>query len=69
MDLINFSLLAQDDSGIGSAAANFVTFSTTHWRFCLLHFLEFSIWGAWFVVLGNFLSARGFSRSADRSLL
>jgi nucleoside transporter len=34
----------------------------THWRFCVLHFLEFAIWGAWYVVLGNFLGARGFSR-------
>ncbi len=27
-----------------------------------LHFLEFAIWGAWFVVLGNYLNALGFSR-------
>ncbi len=38
----------------------FMAFVTLHWRFCLLHFLEFAIWGAWFVVLGNFLDARGF---------
>ncbi len=30
--------------------------------FCVLHFLEFAIWGAWYVVLGNFLDTRGFSR-------
>jgi hypothetical protein len=27
-----------------------------------LHFLEFAIWGAWFVVLGNYLDALRFSR-------
>ena len=43
---------------------DFVAFVPQHWEFCLLHFLEFSIWGAWFVVLGNFLNARGFSRKA-----
>ncbi len=38
-------------------------FSTlTYSLFCVLHFLEFAIWGAWYVVLGNFLDARGFSR-------
>lgn len=31
-------------------------------KFCVLHFLEFAIWGAWYVVLGNFLDTRGFSR-------
>ena len=41
---------------------DFLRVVQTHWRFCLLHFLEFAIWGAWYVVLGNFLSARGFSR-------
>ena len=30
--------------------------------FCILHFLEFAIWGAWYVVLGNFLETRGFNR-------
>jgi len=30
--------------------------------FSALHFLEFAIWGAWFVVLGNYLDALGFSR-------
>ena len=31
--------------------------------FSILHFLEFAIWGAWFVVLGNYLnSTLGFSR-------
>src|SRR3954453_20195694 len=41
---------------------DFLRVVQTHWAFCLLHFLEFAIWGAWYVVLGNFLSARGFSR-------
>ena len=56
----DFALLAQKnvDGGISS----FVTFTASHWNFCLLHFLEFAIWGAWFVVLGNMLNARGFSR-------
>ena len=37
-------------------------YDLTYARFCVLHFLEFAIWGAWYVVLGNFLDARGFSR-------
>ncbi len=37
-------------------------YDLTYVRFCVLHFLEFAIWGAWYVVLGNFLDARGFSR-------
>ncbi len=28
----------------------------------IMHFLEFAIWGAWFVVLGNYLNALHFSR-------
>lgn len=28
----------------------------------IMNFLEFAIWGAWFVVLGNYLNALGFSR-------
>ncbi len=47
---------------IGQISA-FFTFVANHWQFCLLHFLEFAIWGAWFVVLGNLLNARGFSRT------
>jgi nucleoside transporter len=46
-----------------SVLSQFIEFLGEHWRFCLLHFLEFAIWGAWYVVLGNFLSARGFART------
>src|SRR3954451_13389321 len=28
----------------------------------IMNFLEFAIWGAWFVVLGNYLNTLGFSR-------
>lgn len=64
MDL--FSLLAQTEpsSGFMSQVTDFVNFLSKHWEFCLLHFLEFSVWGAWFVVLGNMLNARGFSRAS-----
>ncbi len=57
-------LFAQNnvDAGFLAQTQAFFAFITQHWRFCLLHFLEFAIWGAWFVVLGNFLNARGFSR-------
>ena len=37
-------------------------------RFSVLHFLEFAIWGAWFVVLGNYLNSLGFSRKAIGSI-
>lgn len=60
---MHFTLLGQTDGSVGSSVADFFTFATTHWQFCLLHFLEFAIWGAWFVVLGNLLNARGFSRA------
>ncbi|MEM9825502.1 MAG: MFS transporter [Planctomycetota bacterium] len=40
----------------------FFSFVADHWDFCLLHFLQFAIWGAWIVVLGNLLEHRGFSR-------
>ena len=30
--------------------------------FSVLHFLEFAIWGAWYVVLGNYLNSLKFSR-------
>jgi nucleoside transporter len=30
--------------------------------FSILHFFEFAIWGAWFVVLGNYLNSLHFSR-------
>ena len=55
-------LLAQADAGFIAQVQAFVTFVVTHWQFCVLHFLQFAIWGAWFVVLGNLLNARGFSR-------
>lgn len=69
MDLAIFTLFGQADAAAAApldilgSAKEFVGFATTHWRFCLLHFLEFAVWGAWFVVLGNMLNARGFSRS------
>ncbi|MEM9643791.1 MAG: MFS transporter [Planctomycetota bacterium] len=50
--------IAPDASG----ELSLIPFITTHWQFCLLHLLQFGIWGAWFVVLGNMLEARGFSR-------
>lgn len=56
------NLLAQADTNFLAQIQNFFTFVSTHWQFCLLHFLEFAIWGAWIVVLGNLLNARGFSR-------
>lgn len=56
-------LLAQaDESGGLLSVSAFFSFVAAHWDFCVLHFLEFAIWGAWFVVLGNVLNARGFSR-------
>ena len=70
MDLATFTLFGEAGAAVGGggvdllgSAQEFVGFATTHWRFCLLHFLEFAVWGAWFVVLGNMLNARGFSRS------
>lgn len=58
-------ILAQataENSGFLTEVQAFFVFIAEHWNFCLLHFLEFAIWGAWFVVLGNVLNARGFSR-------
>ena len=49
-------------AGFTQGASHFFSFVTEHWQFCVLHFLEFAIWGAWFVVLGNLLNARGFAR-------
>ena len=54
---------AEQAASIGTQVQAFFTFVGNHWDFCLLHFLEFAIWGAWFVVLGNLLNARGFSRT------
>lgn len=58
-------LLAQAnpaDTGLMSQVQSFFSFVIQHWQFCTLHFLQFAIWGAWFVVLGNLLNARGFAR-------
>lgn len=60
MDLLFPQLIAE--GGLIEGLQSFFTFATEHWRFCLLHLLQFGIWGAWFVVLGNMLNARGFSR-------
>lgn len=58
------NLLAQaDPNSFLSQTKFFFTFITEHWQFCLLHFLEFGIWGAWIVVLGNLLNNRGFTRT------
>jgi nucleoside transporter len=63
------TIIAQADaSGFLTQTEAFFTFVTTHWQFCLLHFLEFAIWGAWIVVLGNLLNARGFSRKEIGSI-
>ncbi len=63
------NLIAQaDGAGTASGSLAFFSFVTTHWQFCLLHFLEFAIWGAWIVVLGNLLNARGFSRKEIGSI-
>ena len=56
------TVLLADAAGFLDSVNSFFTFVTAHWQFCLLHFLEFAIWGAWIVVLGNLLNARGFSR-------
>jgi len=55
-------LLAQQSFDFMAGFQDFMLVVQTHWAFCVLHFLEFAIWGAWYVVLGNFLGARGFSR-------
>ena len=55
-------MLAVAEAGAAGDVVAFFSFVTEHWQFCLLHFLEFAIWGGWFVVLGNLLNARGFSR-------
>jgi nucleoside transporter len=31
-------------------------------KLCIMNFLEFAIWGAWYVVLGSYLNTQGFSR-------
>ena len=53
MDTSTFLLFAQESA-------------PTNWSmqipFSILHFLEFAIWGAWYVVLGNYLNSLKFSR-------
>ena len=57
-------ILGQDGIvGLLGQDMGFFKFVTSHWQFCLLHFLQFAIWGAWIVVLANMLNARGYSRS------
>jgi nucleoside transporter len=56
--------LAQAVDVTASESPGFFAFVGQHWQFCLLHFLNFAIWGSWIVVLGNMLDARGFSRLA-----
>ena len=55
MDTSTFLVLAQESSSqqLGVKVSLFV-----------LHFLEFAIWGAWYVVLGNYLNSLKFSRKA-----
>ncbi|NDH94032.1 MAG: hypothetical protein EBZ13_05750, partial [Planctomycetia bacterium] len=55
-------MLAVTEAAVAGGVTDFLAFVMKHWQFCLLHFLEFAIWGCWFVVLGNLLNARGFSR-------
>ncbi len=60
----SFLLLAQEASGgFVEGVKHFLEFVPRHWNFCLLHFLQFAVWGAWYVVLGNMLNARGFTRT------
>jgi len=67
MDAALVTLFGQAEAAAGgsldllASVQDFLGFAAAHWRFCLLHFLEFAVWGAWFVVLGNMLNARGFS--------
>src|SRR5262249_40193019 len=62
--LLSHVLFAQSAQSVDfmGGVYEFLRVVQTHWQFCVLHFLEFAIWGAWYVVLGNFLGARGFSR-------
>ncbi|MEZ6063872.1 MAG: MFS transporter [Planctomycetaceae bacterium] len=58
---LSFLLLAQETpGGFVDGVKHFLEFVPRHWNFCLLHFLQFAVWGAWYVVLGNMLNARGF---------
>lgn len=54
MDLLLFAQETPDASGIPWGI---------YVPFAVLHFLEFAIWGSWYVILGNYLNALGFSRS------
>ncbi|WP_169976681.1 MFS transporter [Tautonia rosea] len=58
MEYGTFFLFAQQaDASSGFSLGNFLPFSA-------LHFLQFAIWGAWYVVLGNYLNAKGFTRAS-----
>ena len=57
-------LLTAINKGVFVSYPIIAAWSTKTYSFlCALHFLEFAIWGAWFVVLGNILDARGFTRT------
>lgn len=51
--MTSFSLLAQQTTSLGL---------DLRLRLSAMNFLEFAIWGAWFVVLGNYLNSLHFSR-------
>ncbi len=55
MDSLSFVLLAADTPPLSLSL---------RLPFSVLHFLEFAIWGAWWVVLGNYLNSLNFSRKA-----
>ena len=53
VDVSSLTLLAQDPTPLNLGV---------RLPFSILHFLEFAIWGAWYVVLGNYLDSLKFSR-------